>query len=446
VPRIIRMMSRRIIVTCVLAWGLASVSLAQAPAPTPFPIDTALARRYFQESAELTARDAGRLWGRSLSGRVLFVDPATRTLLAELPDTESRLHPLGPFYIGLLGPADPVANTGLVWGGRAWAMLRWPPPADSVARAILLIHELWHRVQDSLGLPARDPANPHLATRDGRLWLRLEGRALRRAVEAPPAGRESALRDALLFRRYRHRLFPAADSAERLLELNEGLAEYSGIALAPVDSLQQRRLVVHRLATLDSVEHFERDFAYHTGPAYGYLLDRVAPGWRAALQPGDELAALLGTALGASGGSRVTRAPSRAAGYGYTIVRREENARATRRLAHLKDLRARFVTGATLELPLAQMKLGFDPGRVESLDSLGTLYGSLRLSDRWGVLQTDTSGGLISADWSHLVVPAPTDTGGRRLVGPGWVLELAPGWRLVPGLRTRDWVVRPIDQ
>jgi hypothetical protein len=439
------MMPRGVPLSLLLACGPASAGLAQSPAVGAFPIDTALARRYFQQAAELTARDAGRLWGRSLAGLVLFVDPATRTLLAEQPDSGGALRPLGVFYTGQLPTAEPVANTGLRWGGRTWAMLRWPPPVDSLARAILLAHELWHRIQDSLGLPGRDPPNPHLATRDGRLWLRLEGHALRRAVEATAAGRERALRDALRFRAYRRRLFPGADSTERALELNEGLAEYSGVALAAADSAQLRTLVLQRLATLDSVEHFERDFAYHTGAAYGYLLDRLAPGWRVGLKPGDDLAALLGAALGEPAGTRASSAMSRATGYGYVAVRREERAREIRRLAHRKELRTRFVTGPVLELPLGQLKLGFDPGLVESLDSLGTLYGSLRLSDRWGVLQTDASGGLIAADWSRLVVPAPADTGGRRLLGPGWVLELAPGWKLVPGLRPRDWAVRRID-
>jgi hypothetical protein len=124
-------------------------------------------------------------------------------------------------------------------------------------------------------------------------------------------------------------------------------------------------------------------------------------------------------------------------------VRREETALAARRRAHAQALHTRFERGPVLELPLTEMKLAFDPNKVESLDSLGTVYGSLRLSDRWGVLQCDASGGLISGDWLRLVVPAPADTAGRRLIGRGWVLELAPGWRLVPGRRAGDWRLEP---
>ncbi len=444
-PGIFRMMPRiRLRLRC-LGGSLLLVTSASAQNPPAFPFDSTLARQYLREAAALTARDSGRLWGRSLAGSLLFVDPGTRSLLSDTPDAEAQLHPLGGLYAGRLAEAEPVANTGLRWGGRTWAMLVWPLPADSVARAVLVGHELWHRIQDSLGLPGRDPPNPHLAGRDGRLWLRLEGRALRRAIEGKAPARDRALRDALLFRAYRQRLTPGADSTERLLELNEGLAEYTGVTLATAETELRQSLVLRRLATLDSVAHFERDFAYHTGPAYGFLLDEVAPGWRSGLGPDADLAALLAQALSTSTGARVATARSRASGYGYAVLLREENAGRARRLAHLATLKKRFVSGPLLELPLAQLKLGFDPGAVESLDSLGTVYGSLRLSDRWGVLQTDASGGMISPDWVRLVVPAPADTAGRRLAGPGWALELAPGWRLTPGRRAGDWTVQPVS-
>ncbi|HEV8600937.1 MAG TPA: hypothetical protein VGQ69_16370 [Gemmatimonadales bacterium] len=423
--------------------GLLVVPSARGQSVPTFSFDSTLARQYLREAAELTARDSGRLWGRSLAGSLLFVHPASRLLLADTPDAAGQLRPFGALYTGRLPESEPVANTGLRWGGRSWAMLIWPLPADSLARAVLVAHELWHRIQDSLGLPARDPPSPHLAGRDGRLWLRLEGRALRRAIEGGLPARERALRDALLFRAYRQKLSPGADSTERLLELSEGLAEYTGVTLAASTPELRRGLVLRRLATLDSVAHFERDFAYHTGPAYGLLLDELAPDWRRGLGPGADLAALLAQALRTQLGARASTARSRASGYGYAALLREENTRRARRLAHLAALRTRFVTGSLLELPLGQLKLGFDPGAVESLDSLGTVYGSLRLSDRWGVLQTDASGGLISPDWLRLVVPAPADTGGRRLAGPGWTLELAAGWRLIPGRRPGDWTVQP---
>ncbi len=405
-----------------------------------FQFDTALARRYFREAADLTARDAGVLWGRSLAGPILFVEPRSRTLLASEPDRDGLLKASEGFQTGTLPTAESPANTAFRFGGRSWAMIVWPLPADSVARTTLLAHELWHRIQDSLGLSSSDRPNPHLAASDGRLWLRLEGRALRRAIQEVGAVRSRALKDALLFRRARRQRFPGADSTERLLEMNEGLAEYTGVVLAASDTGSRRALVVARLAALDTMTNYERSFAYQTGPAYGFLLDEVAPGWRSGLARETGLSQRLGLALGETSGQAKT-AVTRGAGYGYAAVRKQEVAREKSRFVRASTLRTRFVTGALLELPLAEMKLGFDPGKVEALDSVGTIYGGLRLSDRWGVLQSDASGGLISGDWTRLVVPAPLDTTGRRLTGPGWVLELANGWRLVPGRRPGDWTV-----
>lgn len=421
----------------------AGVLLVVAPVAAQDPvsagIDTALARQYFQEAGALTSRDGGRLWGRSLAGPLLLVDRTTRTVIADQPDKEGWLRPAGTLFFGTLPASENVANTAFRRGGVVWAMVVLPMQSDSLERRVLLAHELWHRVQDSLGLAMASPTNAHLGQRDGRLWLRLEGRALRRALTLEGDRSDRALRDALAFRRARRALFRGADSTERALELNEGLAEYSGIVVATESPAMRWELVERRLATFDTLTSFERSFAYRTGPAYGLFLDDLAPGWRTALTRHTDLAGLLESALGTgtAGGSAATRA----APYGYAIVLRQERARASRQAARVVAIKRRFVSGPLLELPLADMKMGFDPGRVESLDGVGSVYGSLRLTDRWGVLQCDATGGLIATDFGRVVVPAPADITGRRLTGPGWVLELGVEWRIVPGRRSGDWTV-----
>ena len=436
-------MSRLLAVTLLLGGAALLPSSQQLMAQDSVspPIDTALARRYFREAAALTARDAGRLWGRSLAGPLLFVDRASRSVLTDIADAEGVLRPLGSLYTGTLPGSENIANTAFRWGGVTWAMLAWPITPDSLRRSVLFAHELWHRVQDSLGFPLANPGNAHLAERDGRLWLRLEARALRRALSLEGAGRTRALRDALAFRRVRRRLFPGSDSTERALELNEGLAEYTGITVAAGSEIARRSLVDDRLAVLDSATHLERSFAYQTGPAYGFFLDGLSPGWRAALSRESDLAFVLESSLRGAGPVRPASVVTRAVGYGYAAVRKAEQARATKRIARVASLRKRFVSGPVLELPLAEMNIGFDPGQVEALKGAGTIYGALRLTDRWGVLQCDGSGGLISGDFRRAVIPAPADITGRRLTGPGWVLELFPDWQIVPGTRKGDWIV-----
>jgi len=49
---------------------------------TASPIDTRLAERYFREAKEIAADDAGTLWGVSLDGPIVFVDPDSRAFVA----------------------------------------------------------------------------------------------------------------------------------------------------------------------------------------------------------------------------------------------------------------------------------------------------------------------------------------------------------------------------
>jgi hypothetical protein len=64
----------------------------------------------------------------------------------------------------------------------------------------------------------------------GDTTCNLEWRALSRALQASTdEERREAAADAVLFRAERYRLFPGAQAQEQALELNEGLAEYTGV-------------------------------------------------------------------------------------------------------------------------------------------------------------------------------------------------------------------------
>ena len=91
-------------------------------------------------------------------------------------------------------------------------------------------------------------------------------------------------------------------------------------------------------------------------------------------------------------------------------------------------LRAKFVDGPVLTIPLKQMQFTFDPNNVQPLGDLGTVYPSMEVSDVWGRIVV-TGGGLIAADYSRLTVPAS---------GEGYTLTLKEGWKIVAGAREGD--------
>ena len=107
--------------------------------------------------------------------------------------------------------------------------------------------------------------NSHLDALEGRYWMRLEWRAVARALGASGAARTSAIADALAFRAARHQRFPSAAASEHVVDINEGLATYTQYVTGS-DSAQDA--IRHATATLSGAEtgtSFVRTFAYASG-------------------------------------------------------------------------------------------------------------------------------------------------------------------------------------
>ena len=323
-------------------------------------------------------------------------------------------------------------------------MLVWPLPDERRARARLMVHESFHRVQERIGLGGGDPPNRHLDSRHGRTWLRLEWRALERALEESGAARRQAVADALLFRRWRQQRFPRAAAEEAALELREGLAEYTGYRLSTRSPGELTAEVACRLRDDGRKDSFARSFAYASGPAYGALLDALRPGWRAALRPGADLAELLRGALRIDRSDTAGAAQMRAAAYDGDEVDASEERREAARARQLAEQRARFVSGPVLRLPLAAPRYSFDPNQVQPLDQLGAVHPTLRVVDRWGVLEASRGALMVQSGDRPVEVRVPAPRSMRApLRGDGWTLVLAAGWTIAPGPRRGDLTVRP---
>src|SRR5689334_20808491 len=163
-------------------------------------IDTTLARSYFAELRQLGARDNGKLWGRMVSGPMMFVDPATHAVVANEADSQGKLREANGVWVGTLPSETNPANTAFEFGGTMFSMVMWPVPDGRYSRDRLLMHESFHRIQKQLGFAGSNPSNNHLATADGRIWTRLEWRALTEALLHTGAERKAAVADALTFR------------------------------------------------------------------------------------------------------------------------------------------------------------------------------------------------------------------------------------------------------
>ena len=232
-------------------------------------IDTKLAAQYFRQLEQTSARDGGKTWGLPLYGPIILVDPRTRDVVANQADRENKLASRDGVFAGTLPNEMNPANTDIKWAGVHWTMVMWPVSEFRQARERLLLHECFHRLQEKLKLPARDAVNTHLDTLNGRIWIQMEWRALERALRQAGTARTTAIADALLFRSYRRSLFPDSANNENALELNEGLAEYTGVKLSSADVQETALRANLILRQARNNPTFARSFAYVSGPAYG---------------------------------------------------------------------------------------------------------------------------------------------------------------------------------
>jgi hypothetical protein len=431
-------------VLSVLAWA----ALAASPhAPASAAVSPARAQAVFQEAARLCGHDGGALWHHSLCGPILLVDWTDNTAVANQPDAQGVLKPAGSVFVGTLPQDIVIANTPIEWAGKRWTELLWPLPDDVAHRRVMLSHELFHRAQVELGMLQHDGGNLHLDTLEGRILLQLEWHALARALSAPDAGaRKAAVSDALLFRHERYRLFPEAQAEEQALELNEGVAEYTGVRVGLPTARERVAYALRDLETFVQAPTFVRSFAYATGAAWGLMLDEADPAWRDQLAAGMKSAhprgldQMLQAALDLPEPSPAT-VKAREADYDDTL-RPRELARDQARQAHLAELKARLVDGPVLRLPLAghHASYQFNPQTLEALGSSGVVYPTMKLNADWGALAVE-QGALLDKAMSVAAVTA-AGASDDRLQGPGWRLSLNKGWIVAPGERAGDFVVR----
>jgi hypothetical protein len=403
-------------------------------------IDTARALSALRDAKTTCEADAGALWRHSLCGPIALVDRQTRLVIAN--DTVAGKHflRLGDAFLTTLPENQYLANTSFPWGGRTWTMVALPLPKDRYARIALVMHETFHREQEALGLRQPDALNNQLDMRAGRTWLRLEYRALARALESLPdqnAARHHA-ESALLFRAERRALYPGSDSLEATLEIQEGLAEYTGQRLAMQLTGEGPARVRKYVRDYETTPTFVRAFAYGTGPAIGILLDQFDPDWRDAVRTKRDIGALLAQAIHFQRPRELARtARTRAQEYGWNEVDRTEAARDSARAPAMQGYRARLGDGPVITLRQSKDSLAwsYDPTELIGFDLQSTVYPSGDFSAPWGKLTVDHGGVLVQNDFSRIrigapAVPAAADT--REIKGDGWTLVLNPGWSLQP--------------
>ena len=411
-----------VVVTC---------AVVNHPATATAQVGQQRAQEYFKEAQALCERDGGRLWGVSICAPMVIADRQTQTIATSQPAPEGPR----PRLLGLL-------NAPIEWGGARWTAYIWHDVVNRTPRERneLFLHELFHGVQKQLGVAAPALDSEHLDGADGRYWLRLEWRALERALRESGEPRRLAVRDALAFRQARRMLYPGGVDSERGQEITEGLASYTGTVLAADSAASALVSAIDLLVKAEAAAleaSFVRTFAYNSGPAYGVLLDAASPGWTRKVRGTDDLGTLVMRALAVE---PAADAAASAARYDGAAIRASEQQREQQRQQRLAELRRQFVDGPVLLFP-GGGGAQFSSNGAVSVPGVGTVYfGSYNAGGPWGTLSAE-KGVLIESDGGTRRVPAPVRRDDGTFAGDGWTLKAAPGWVVREGSRKGDYEV-----
>ncbi len=386
-----------------------------------------IASELFREFSVQSALHAD-LWGRDLYGPMLLIDPQTGQMWANHPYEGSTPTTRSNVYTGPLPPEIPIANTAVKWNGIEWAVIIMSALTsleDAADRVSLMAHESFHVVQPALGFTSSGGENLHLDMMEGRIALRLELEALRKALTTDGKEREVHLIDAFLFRAHRRALFSGADQTENALEMLEGIAEYTGEASSGRPQQDKTTHFEKNIDALLSAPSFVRSFAYATTAAYGWMLDCTRPGWNRQISARTDLTAFLIEAFSLTVPSPTEQVLSlRAAEYRGEEIAAQERTREQERQERMERYVDMFVTRPHLDIALEAMQITFNPNNIVSLEKHGTVYQTMTLRDNWGVLEV-TEGALMAPNWNIVTVAMPFTREGSVLTGNGWRLELS---------------------
>jgi hypothetical protein len=388
---------------------------------------------YFSEIETLCNTDNGNLWGKNLYGPLMFVDRPTRKIFANQPDKEGILKEKDGVYTGDYPKELIIENRPREFGGTLYAMSPLPAEEDNYRIKTRAIHSFYHCFQKANGLETTSFNTKHMDDKNARLWLKLEWRALKNAINNEGELRLQAIRDALIFRGARRELYPKSENDENKFEDYEGLATFTYIMLCEDSVGKSKKRLTENLDRTYKLQSYGRSYGFIHGAIYAYLAHEKGFDFRTihsdTIDLGNVVKKLYNIQLP---GLCRDVAGSLALNYDIESIYKEEEQRLSDIKERIHNEISTFTEKPVVYLELESPYFDFEPEDIRSLDTLGTVYTAMRVSDNWGKLTVDKGGCLVSYNVKFLRITARNFKESKNHVyGDGWHLILNNDWELV---------------
>ena len=389
--------------------------------------------KYFREVQAICKNDNGKLWGKNLYGPLMFVDRPTRKIFANQPDKEGTLKEKDGVYTGDYPKELIIEYKPLEFGGTLFAMAPLPAEEDDYRIITRAINSFCHLFQKTNGLEPRSFNTRHMDDKNARLWLKLEWKALRNAINNEGDIRLQAIRDALIFRGARRELYPKSVNDENRFEDYQGLATFTSIALCEDTAGKSKKKLIENLDRTYTMQSYGRIYGFIHGALYAYLVQEKGFDFKTihsdTIDLGNEVKTLYNIQL-----PLICRdvAGSIALSYDIESIYKEEEQRLTDIKERIHKEISSFTEKPVVYLELESPYFDFEPENIRSLDTLGTIYSTMRVSDNWGKLTVDKGGCLVSYNLKYLRVTARNFKESKsHIYGDGWHLILNNDWEIV---------------
>lgn len=389
---------------------------------------------YFKDIEQICNRDNGKLWGKNLYGPIMFVERVTRRIIANQPDNEGILKPKDGVYVGTYPKELIISNAPVKFGGTKFAMAPLPAEDEQYRIETRAIHSLFHRFQENEGVIISGFNISNMDEKEARLWIKLEWKALRKAINTKGDEQQLAIRDALIFRGSNRELYHKYAIDENKFETYEGLATFTYTLLCTNSPEEFKTRLFENLDRIYSMQSYNRSYGIIHGALYatllynkGYDIKKIDSD---SFDLGNAVKELYDIELPA-----VCRdvAGSLAVNYDIEAINKEEEKRDADIKESIHSQISIFTDKPVVFLELDSPYFDFEPEDIHSLDTLGTLYNSMRVSDNWGKLTVDKGGCLVSNNLKFIRITAKSFKADKNHIsGDGWHLLLNNDWELVP--------------
>ncbi len=390
------------------------------------------AKYYFSEVEKLCNEDNGKLWGENLYGPILLIDARTRKLYSNVQDKKGILKPKEDIFTGTY-PREEVINYAKEFGGTLYAMAPIPEEEDYYRITSRCIHGLFHCFQIRKEIDTPDYNTSHMSDRTARLWLKMEWKALERAIRTSEETRKQAVRDALVFRAARRELYPKYVQEENKFENYEGLASFTYMMLSTGSRDQYLKTLLEYYHRIYDFRSYTFSYGFVHGNLYAHLLNETGFDFSSINSKEFDLGEALRERydLTLPGISRDI-AGSLAFSYDVDLVKEEERQREEQLREGLRRRTAQFTERPVVILELESPNFSFEAEDTDPVDTLGTIYQTIRVTDNWGKLAVEEGGCLVSPNLSFLRVPAKNVKKEKQhITGDGWHIVLNNNWELV---------------